>query len=238
MNGRNLKNASEKYKYKYKISARTQRMYLLPITLDHWVGQRPDRVMFLRVYIRNFPEVWLCQGDQNDGIRHLLFVHLLESWISGNSAPRHGKTGEKGCICFGRISAIFDSIITNYPCFCPYTGECLGAREAAEKKRAKLSSRKSLDHSLFACYFRFHLILWNSFLIQMFSKSIASSCFLIGSAPHNEPLCCLLALDRLKPYLSSQNFIYSLCKTLFIVGHRWWDQPPENTSVYIQLKPL
>lgn len=109
---------------------------------------------------------------------------------------------------------------------------------SSRKKRAKLSSRKSLDHSLFACYFRFHLILWNSFLIQMFSKSIASSCFLIGSAPHNEPLCCLLALDRLKPYLSFQNFIYSLCKILFIVGHRWWDQPPENTSVYIQLKPL
>lgn len=153
-------------------------------------------------------------------------MHLLESCISGNSAPRHGKTGEKGCICFGRILAIFDSIITNYHCFCPYTGECLGTSESAEKTRVKLSLRKSLGHSLFAYYFGFHLILWNSFLIHMFSKGIASSCFLIGSAPHSEPLCSLLALDRLNPYLSSQNFIYSLCKTLFIVRHWWWDQPP------------
>lgn len=123
------------------------------------------------------------------------------------------------------------------PVSAPTLENVLAPVKQQKKKRAKLSSRKSLDHSLFACYFRFH-ILWNSLLIQMFSKSIASSCFLIGSAPHNEPLCCLLALDRLKPYLSSQNFIYSLCKTLFIVGHRWWDQPPKNTSVYIQLKPL
>lgn len=74
----------------------------------HRVGQRPDRVICLSGISKKLPQVWLCQGDQKNGMKNAPSMNLLESGMSGNSALTQGETGEKGCIVFGRILAVFD----------------------------------------------------------------------------------------------------------------------------------
>lgn len=72
--------------------------------------------------------------------------------------------------------------------------------------------------------------------LHIFSKGIASLCFLINSAPLKEPLGCLLALERLQPYLSLQNFIILFAKPYLLL-----DTGSEislfRTQVWTQSKP-
>lgn len=136
--------------------------------------------------------------------------------VSGNSALRRGQTEGKCCICFGSFLAILDSIITSCAYFCPYTSSTPWPPWISRGRQG----RSWVQGIVWVIVYLFIISLNSTKLfsnLHVFSKGIASLCFLRDSAPLNEPLCCLFTLDR--PYLSLQDFIYSLCRTLFIVGH-------------------